>query len=66
MKAELAYRSSEPPADGRIVDAEIVLVDTSATTHGATITTRRHIFHEGTVLASRVAYLMNREEHHDA
>ena len=61
MKTELAYRSSEPPAEGRGADAEVVVVDTSATTHGATITTRRHIFHEGTVLASRVAYLMNRE-----
>lgn len=54
MTHRLCYRSSE--RDG---PADVVEVDTSATTHGATITTRRYRFHEGTVLASRIFYLAN-------
>lgn len=41
--------------------SEIVDVDQSATTHGATITVRRHRYHEGIVLAARASYRANLE-----
>lgn len=52
----LAYKSDKPdPAD-------VVVVDNSATTHGATITTRRFVWHEAIVKAWRPVFLANLEE----